>query len=289
MTYHSTFRKGAVWKTGEDRHRLSGPWESLITECQMAGKLQALVQNKASQLTSYGYLLTNGSGPINQLSHLQLIRLTLDYDHLDQVFGSAASGQARLTVFNKRRVKDFCITDLDDEKTNKLRQIFRKFCNKKINPYNYSSPWPEKLTKWKEETLARHKRLARSNKGFVAEGDALYNLLASVIKNQIPLRIYVAGDTASLEIKVDLSEAGHKNNIVWSCNSSSLIKLYLNALGKGWVVSNTCICCGKNLCSLEFYSSSGQVQLIIKNTEEHLEGAWQSLLASLCTTCDGGS
>ncbi|MDA7533541.1 hypothetical protein N8616_04150, partial [Verrucomicrobia bacterium] len=68
MTYHSTFRKGAVWKTGEDRHRLSGPWESLITECQMAGKLQALVQNKASQLTSYGYLLTNGSGPISQLS-----------------------------------------------------------------------------------------------------------------------------------------------------------------------------------------------------------------------------
>ncbi|HAW00832.1 MAG: hypothetical protein ACJ0BN_11790 [Limisphaerales bacterium] len=289
MTYNSTFRKGAVWENGEDRHRLSGPWESLITECQMVGKLQALVQNQASQLTSDGYLLTNGSGSINQLSHLQLTRLTLDYSQWDQVFGSAASGQARLTVFNKRRVKDFCITALNDEKTDKLRQIFRKFCTNKINPYNYSSPWPEKLTKWKEETLARYKRLTQSDKGFVAESGALYNLLTGVIKKEIPLRIYVAGDTASLEIKVNLSEAGHKNSIVWSCNTTSLIKLDLNALGKGWIVSNSCICCGKNIYSLEFYSSSGQVQLILKNTEEHLEETWQSLLTSLCTTCHGKS
>ena len=255
----------------------------------MVGKLQALVQNQASQLTSDGYLLTNGSGSINQLSHLQLTRLTLDYSQWDQVFGSAASGQARLTVFNKRRVQDFCITALNDEKTDKLRQIFRKFCTNKINPYNYSSPWPEKLTKWKEETLARYKRLTQSDKGFVAESGALYNLLTGVIKKEIPLRIYVAGDTASLEIKVNLSEAGHKNSIVWSCNTTSLIKLDLNALGKGWIVSNSCICCGKNIYSLEFYSSSGQVQLILKNTEEHLEETWQSLLTSLCTTCHGKS
>ena len=281
MTYHSTFRKGAVWENGEDRHRLSGPWESLITECQMAGKLQALVQNKASQLTSYGYLLTNGSGPINQLSHLQLIRLTLDYDHWNQVFGSAASDQARLTVLNKKRVKDFCITALNDEKKGKLQQIFRKFCTKKINSYNYSSPRPEKLTQWKKETLARYKRFTQSNKGFAAKSGALYNLLTGVIKKQLPLRIYVAGDTASLEINVNLTEAGCKNSIVWSCSSTSLIKLDINTLGKGWIVSNNCICCGKNVYSLEFYSSSGQVQLIIKNTEKHLEEAWQSLLASL--------
>jgi len=284
MTYHSTFRKGAVWENSEDRLRLSGPWESLITECQMAGKLQALVQNKASQLTSYGYLLTNGSGTINQLSHLQLIRLNLDYDQWNQVFGSAASGQARLTVFNKRRVKDFCITALNDEKKDNLQQIFRKFCTKKINAYNYFSPWPEKLTQWKKETLARYKRLTQSDKGFVAESGALYNLLTGVIKEQLPLRIYVAGDTASLEVNVNLSEAGYKNSIVWSCSRTSLIKLDLDALGKGWIVSNNCICCGKNVYSLEFYSSSGQVQLIIKNTEKHLEEAWQSLLASLRTT-----
>ena len=123
----------------------------------------------------------------------------------------------------------------------------------------------------------------------MTESDALYNLLTGIIKKQLPIRIYVAGDTASLEINVNLSEAGHKNSVVWSCSDTSLIKLDLNALGKGWIVSNNCICCGKNVYSLEFYSSNGQVQLIIKNTEEHLEEAWQFMLASLCTTCHGGS
>ena len=47
------------------------------------------------------------------------------------------------------------------------------------------------------------------------------------------------------------------------------------------MVLNTCVLCGKIVYSLEFYSSSDQVQLIMKNTEEHLEKAWQSLLASL--------